>query len=70
MYLWYFPQIKIENEYGAFGYDDYPRDVEHLHHIKVMYDSGGIESLLFTSDNPKGHKDYGTTDGGNISLQI
>ena len=33
-----------------------------------MYDNGGIESLLFTSDNPKGHKDYGTTDGGTIKL--
>ena len=29
-----------------------------------MLDDGGIESLYFTSDNPKNNKDYGTTDSG------
>jgi hypothetical protein len=60
---------QIENEYGSFGYDDYPRDKTHLHHIKVMLDDGGIESLYFTSDNPKNNKDYGTTDSGKSILQ-
>ena len=29
-----------------------------------MLEAGGIESLLFTSDNPVNNKDYGTTDEG------
>ena len=29
-----------------------------------MLEAGGIQSLLFTSDNPVSNKDYGTTDGG------
>ena len=62
-------QNQIENEYGSFGYDAYPRDKAHLHHIKLMLDDGGIESLYFTSDNPKNNKDYGTTDSGRINSQ-
>ena len=29
-----------------------------------MLENGGVQSLLFTSDNPIQNKDYGTTDGG------
>ena len=61
--------LQIENEYGSFGYDDYPRDIAHLHNIKLMLEDGGVESLLFTSDNPKNNKDYGTTDGGTVQYK-
>lgn len=54
---------QIENEYGAFGYDDYPRDTQYLHSLKLALESYGMESLLFTSDSPKNSFDYGTTDG-------
>ena len=56
--------FQIENEYGAFGYDDYPRDTQYLHSLKLALESYGMESLLFTSDSPKNSFDYGTTDGG------
>ena len=62
-------ELQIENEYGSFGYDDYPRDIAHLHNIKLMLEDGGVESLLFTSDNPKNNKDYGTTDGGKVQYK-
>ena len=56
--------FQIENEYGAFGYEDYPRDTQYLHTMKLALEQFGIESLLFTSDSPYSTKDYGTTDGG------
>ena len=34
-----------------------------------MLEDGGVESLLFTSDNPKNNKDYGTTDGGTVQYK-
>ena len=58
--------FQIENEYGAFGYADYPRDTQYLHSLKLALESYGMESLLFTSDSPKNSFDYGTTDGGII----
>jgi len=57
---------QIENEYGAFGYDDFPRDTAYLHSLKVTLENAGIESLLFTSDSPANSFDMGTTDGSTI----
>ena len=62
--------FQIENEYGAFGYDDYPRDTQYLHSLKLALESYGMESLLFTSDSPKNSFDYGTTDGGTQCSKI
>ena len=56
--------FQIENEYGAFGYDDHPRDKPYLRFVKTVLESNGIESLLFTSDSPKLTADWGSLDGG------
>lgn len=53
---------QIENEFGNFGYSDYPRDKEHLRFIKKVLIDGGIESLLFTSDTPTLTGDWGNVD--------
>ena len=57
--------MQIENEYGAFGYDDQPRDKAYLRYVKNVLETNGIESLLFTSDSPKQTTDMGSLDGGN-----
>ncbi len=57
---------QIENEYGAFGYDDQPRDKAYLRHVKATLESNGIEALPFTSDSPKNTKDWGSLDGGEV----
>jgi len=54
---------QIENEYGAFGYDDFPRDTAYLESLKDALGQFGIESLLFTSDSPKGTQDFGSIPG-------
>ena len=56
--------MQIENEYGAFGYDDFPRDTAYLESLKDALGQFGIESLLFTSDSPKGTQDFGSIPGG------
>ena len=58
--------MQIENEYGAFGYDDFPRDTAYLESLKDALGQFGIESLLFTSDSPKGTQDFGSIPGGTI----
>ena len=55
---------QIENEYGAFGYDDFPRDTAYLESLKAALQTFGIESLFFTSDSPKGSDDFGSVEGG------
>ena len=55
---------QIENEYGAFGYDDQPRDKAYLRIVKEILEKNGIESLLFTSDSPKQTTDMGSLEGG------
>ncbi|XP_059086331.1 beta-galactosidase-1-like protein 2 isoform X1 [Tigriopus californicus] len=54
--------VQIENEYGNFGYGDFPRDIEHLRFLKKTLETEGVESLLFTSDSPNLTKDYGNVD--------
>ena len=56
--------MQIENEYGAFGYDDFPRDTAYLESLKDALGQFGIESLLFTSDSPKGTQDFDSIPGG------
>lgn len=53
---------QIENEFGNYGYSDYPRDKNHLKFIKKVLRDGGIESLLFTSDTPELTADWGNID--------
>ena len=60
----HFQWFQIENEYGAFGYEDFPRDTAYLDALKNVLRDSGIESLLFTSDSPKLTKDYGSLQGG------
>ena len=38
--------------------------------MKVTLEHFGIESLLFTSDSPYSTKDYGTTDGGTMIINV
>eukprot|EP00095_Tigriopus_kingsejongensis_P008001 maker-scaffold269_size230758-snap-gene-1.34 protein:Tk08001 transcript:maker-scaffold269_size230758-snap-gene-1.34-mRNA-1 annotation:"hypothetical protein DAPPUDRAFT_58801" len=54
--------VQIENEYGNFGYEDTPRDKQHLKFLKTTLENEGIESLLFTSDSPALTSDYGNVD--------
>lgn len=54
---------QIENEYGAFGYEDFPRDEEHLRLIKAALIEAGIETILFTSDSQLIYQDWGSVDG-------
>uniref|UniRef100_A0A2P2I5I9 Beta-galactosidase n=1 Tax=Hirondellea gigas TaxID=1518452 RepID=A0A2P2I5I9_9CRUS len=56
--------MQIENEYGAFGYDDDPRDKLYLSFLKsVMKANGFNNTLFFTSDNTIMHYDWGSVDG-------
>ena len=56
--------FQIENEYGAFGYEDFPRDTAYLESLQIVLRDSGIESLLFTSDSPKLTGNFGSLDGG------
>ena len=56
--------VQIENEYGNFGYGNYPRDKPHLKHIRSVLEEGGIEALFFNSDNIPANHDYGHIEGG------
>ena len=40
--------VQIENEYGAFGYGDQPRDKVYLAHLRDKMTSLGVESMYFT----------------------
>merc|ERR1712179_320183 len=53
---------QIENEYGNSGYGDHPRDKDHLRFLKSVIQQEGVESLLFTSDNPILSEDWGNID--------
>ena len=53
----------MENEYGAFGYGDFPRDLKYLNHVKEQLLQNGVVELLFTSDSPAKTDDWGTLPG-------
>ena len=55
---------KVENEYGAFGYGDQPRDKVYLKHLRDKMTALGIESMYLTSDDPTATHDWGAIDGG------
>ena len=57
----------MENEYGAFGVGDEPRDTEYLIHLKTKMEETGIEGLFFTSDTPSTYGQLGTIPGGTRS---
>lgn len=56
--------LKVENEYGAFGYLDHPRDKVYLQHLVDKLKELGIKELLFTSDSPARTADWGAFPGG------
>merc|ERR1711962_1438037 len=56
--------VQIENEYGAFGYNDLPRDQLYLEFIKDNLIANGMgESLFFTADGVVGVGDLGSLPG-------
>jgi len=55
--------VQIENEYGAFGYGDQPRDKVYLAHLRDKMTSLGVESMYFTSDTPTNSRDWGSIEG-------
>ncbi len=57
--------FQVENEYGAFGYGDQPRDKAYLRHLADKMKNLGISELLFTSDSPAGTLDWGSIPDGN-----
>ncbi|XP_043214981.1 beta-galactosidase-1-like protein 2 isoform X2 [Amphibalanus amphitrite] len=55
--------VQVENEYGAFGYGDFPRDLKYLEHVKQQLELNGVVELLFTSDSPRYSADLGALPG-------
>jgi len=55
--------VQVENEFGAFGYSDFPRDRRYLGQVKQLLEQGGIAELLVTSDSPASSGDMGTLPG-------
>lgn len=51
--------MQIENEYGAFGTEDYP----HLEYLKSLMEQAGINELFVTSDSPLTAGDKGALPG-------
>lgn len=61
----YFLSLKVENEYGHFGYGTDPRDTEYLVFLRDnMVANGFNETLFFTSDTPATTQDLGAIPGG------
>jgi hypothetical protein len=56
--------VQIENEFGAFGYGDQPRDKLYLAHVRDKMSSLGIKSMYLTSDDPMITFDWGAIEGG------
>ena len=54
----------MENEYGAYGYEDHPRDKNYLKHLVKKMKELGIKEMLFTSDSPAMTLDWGSVSGG------
>ncbi|CAL4069324.1 unnamed protein product, partial [Meganyctiphanes norvegica] len=56
--------VQIENEFGHFGYEDFPRDTLYLEFLQENLISNGMgESLFFTSDSVSGTGDLGSLPG-------
>ena len=61
---------QVENEYGAFGYGDFPRDLKYLNHVKEQLLQNGVVELLFTSDSPRYSEDMGALPGGRSNAKL
>ena len=59
---------KVENEYGAFGVGDNPRDTEYLIHLRDEMIRLGVVELFFTSDTPSNSGQLGAIPGGSLIL--
>ncbi|KAF0314756.1 Beta-galactosidase-1-like protein 2 [Amphibalanus amphitrite] len=55
--------VQVENEFGHFGYGDFPRDLKYLEHVKQQLELNGVVELLFTSDSPAQTGDMGALPG-------
>jgi hypothetical protein len=54
---------QVENEYGAFGVGDEPRDTEYLIHLRDKMIALGATEMFFTSDTPTNNGDLGAVPG-------
>jgi hypothetical protein len=54
---------QVENEYGAFGVGDEPRDTEYLIHLRDKMIELGATEMFFTSDTPTKNGDLGAVPG-------
>ncbi|XP_046649985.1 beta-galactosidase-1-like protein 2 [Daphnia pulicaria] len=55
--------FQVENEYGAFGVGDEPRDTEYLIHLRDKMIELGATEMFFTSDTPTKNGDLGAVPG-------
>ncbi|KZS05123.1 Beta-galactosidase [Daphnia magna] len=55
--------IQVENEYGAFGVGDEPRDTQYLIHLRDKMIELGAREMFFTSDTPTKNADLGAVPG-------
>lgn len=53
----------MENEFGAFGYKDEPRDTEYMIHLRDKMVELGATEMFFTSDTPTRYGDFGAVPG-------
>lgn len=58
--------VQVENEYGAFGYGDQPRDKAYLQHLADKMKYLGVKEMFFTSDSPEHTLDWGSIPGGTV----
>ena len=61
---------QVENEYGAFGYGDFPRDLKYLEFVKEQLLQNGVVELFFTSDSPRYSEDMGALPGGMSNAKL
>jgi hypothetical protein len=54
---------QVENEYGAFGVRDEPRDTQYLIHLRDKMIELGVREMFFTSDTPTKNADLGAIPG-------
>ena len=58
---------QVENEYGAFGYGDQPRDKFYMRNLLEKMKSHGITEMFLTSDYVEGTLDWGAVPGGKMA---
>ena len=55
--------FQVENEYGAFGVGDEPRDTQYLIHLRDTMVRLGASEMFLTSDTPSKYGQLGTIPG-------